>query len=70
MINEFDMSDLGRMRYFLGIEVYQNDDSVYLSQKKYAREVLEKFGMDKSNPVTNPIVPGSKLYTYQLYHLN
>ncbi|KAE8666712.1 Ubiquitin carboxyl-terminal hydrolase family protein [Hibiscus syriacus] len=32
-----------------------------MRKKKYAREVLEKFGMDKSNPVKNPIVLGSKL---------
>ncbi|KAE8671162.1 hypothetical protein F3Y22_tig00111990pilonHSYRG00084 [Hibiscus syriacus] len=38
--------------YFVreGMEVQQNIDGVYLSQKKYALEVLEKFGIDKSNP--------------------
>lgn len=61
MMLEFDMSDLGKMRYFLGVEVLQNDDGIYLSQKKYAGEVLEKFGMSKSNSVENPMVPGFKL---------
>lgn len=61
MMLEFDMSDLGKMRYFLGVEVLQNPDGIYICQKKYAREVLERFGMDRGNPVNNPIVPGSKL---------
>ncbi|KAJ8644271.1 hypothetical protein MRB53_006019 [Persea americana] len=47
------------MRYFLGIEVMQSSDGIYISQRKYALEVLERFGMDKSNPVHNPIVPGA-----------
>ncbi|CAL8134096.1 unnamed protein product [Prunus armeniaca] len=61
MMSEFDMSDLGKMRYFLGVEVLQNSDGIYVSQRKYAHEVLEKFGMNNSNLVKNPIVPGCKL---------
>jgi hypothetical protein len=61
MKNEFDMSDLGKMRYFLGVEVLQCTEGVYISQKKFAAELLEKFGMEASNPVHNPIVPGVKL---------
>jgi hypothetical protein len=58
---EFDMTDLGKMKYFLGVEVLQNSDGIYISQKKYAKDVLERFGMEKSNSVKNPIVPGVKL---------
>jgi hypothetical protein len=61
MMLEFDMTDLGKMRYFLGIEVIQRADGIFISQKKYALEVLEKFGMNKCNPVLNPIVPGCRL---------
>ena len=61
MKHEFDMTDLGKMRYFLGLEVLQRSDGVFISQKKYALEVLQRFGMDKSNSVHNPIVPGFKL---------
>ena len=61
MKHEFDMTDLGKMRYFLGLEVLQRFDGVFISQKKYALEVLQQFGMDKSNFVHNPIVPGFKL---------
>ena len=61
MKHEFDMTDLGKMRYFLGLEVLQISDGVFISQKKYALEVLKQFGMDKSNFVHNPIVPSFKL---------
>ncbi|CAL2265186.1 unnamed protein product [Prunus armeniaca] len=61
MMLEFDMTDLGKMRYFLGIEVMQRTDGIFISQKKYALEVLEKFGMNKSNLVLNPIVSSCKL---------
>ena len=61
MMIEFDMTDLGKMRYFLGVEVMQRIDGTFISQKKYVMEVLERFGMDKSNPVHNPIVPREKL---------
>lgn len=61
MKKEFDMNDLGKMRYFLGIEVMQRDDGIFICQKKYAAEVIERFGMKDYNPVSNPIVPGQKI---------
>ncbi|KAL2585495.1 hypothetical protein AAZV13_13G001300 [Glycine max] len=61
MKHEFDMTDLGNMRYFLGLEVMQRIDGIFLCQKKYALEMLQRFGMDKSNSVQTPIVPGVKL---------
>ena len=61
IMKEFDMSDLGKMRYFLGIEVVQFDGGVFISQTKYVTEVLRRFGMEHSNPVENPMVPGFKI---------
>jgi len=61
MLREFDMSDLGKMRFFLGIEVLQKSDGIYICQKKYALEVLKRFGMMESNSVGSPIVPGFKM---------
>jgi len=61
MMHEFDMTDIGRMRYFLGIEVLQEQEGIFIHKRKYAHEVLQRFGMDMCNPVLNPIVPGSKL---------
>lgn len=58
---EFDMTNLGKMEYFLGVEIMQNSEGIFLSQRKYAQEVLERFGMDKFNSIRNLIGPGLKL---------
>ena len=44
-IEVFEMTDLGLMSYFMGMEVKQNHDGVFICQKKYAREILKKFHM-------------------------
>nr|KYP69898.1 Retrovirus-related Pol polyprotein from transposon TNT 1-94 [Cajanus cajan] len=61
MMTEFDMSDLGKMRYFHGVEVMQNSSGIFICQRKYAQEVLLRFGMENCNEVKNPIVPGTRL---------
>lgn len=43
MKQEFDMTDLGRMRFFLGIEVLQRPNGIYICQKKICKEDLETF---------------------------
>lgn len=49
------------MKYFLGVEVVQDEDGIFINQKKYALETLEKFGMGDCNSVRNPMIPGNKL---------
>jgi hypothetical protein len=61
MKKEFDMSNLGRMKYIFGVKMVQNSNGIFICQRKYAKKVLERFGMERSNPVNNPIVPGCKL---------
>lgn len=61
MKDEFDMTDLGKMRYFLGIEVIQKDDDIFIFQKRYAAELIDWFGIQHYNSVCNPIVPGQKI---------
>ncbi|XP_034710518.1 uncharacterized protein LOC117933243 [Vitis riparia] len=62
MMREFDMTDLGKMRYFLGVEVLQKTDGIYISKKKYALDVLKRFGMEESNYVHSSIVTGFKVF--------
>ncbi|KAK3019903.1 hypothetical protein RJ639_002952 [Escallonia herrerae] len=54
MMIEFDMSDLGMMHYFLGIEVVQSTNGIFISQKKYVGEILDRFQMKNCNPVSTP----------------
>ncbi|KAM0043888.1 putative RNA-directed DNA polymerase [Helianthus debilis subsp. tardiflorus] len=58
---EFEMTDLGQMRFFLGIEVHQSNLGISLCQSQYAKAVLERFRMWESNSVNNPIVKGTVL---------
>ncbi|GAA0162208.1 transmembrane signal receptor [Lithospermum erythrorhizon] len=58
MLREFDMTNLGNMSYFLRIEVKQSEKGVFINQRKYAEEVLRRFGMMECNSVNNPIAPG------------
>jgi hypothetical protein len=59
MKKRFAMTDLGKMRYFLGIEVSQSNQGIFIHQMKYATELLSKFW--NCNSVCSPIVPGCKL---------
>jgi len=55
------MSDLGKMRHFLGIKVIQSFVGIFICQRRYAQEILAQFNMTDCNPVRNPIVPGTNL---------
>lgn len=61
MMHEFDTFDLGRMRYFLGIEIKQTANRIFICQKKYAQEILNRIGMENSKPIGSAIVPGTRL---------
>eukprot|EP00253_Pinus_taeda_P031875 PITA_31875 len=61
MKEEFEMTDMGLLRYFLGIEVDQNENGIFISQEKYANEVLERFNMQESKAAITPTMMGLKL---------
>ena len=58
---EFDMTDLGKLKFFLGVEIVQDNEGIYMHQRKYACEILKKFGMENNNATKTPKVPGCKL---------
>ena len=61
MCAEFEMSNLGEMKYFLGMEISQFDVGIFISQRKYALELLNKFHMEKCKPISTPLVVNEKL---------
>ncbi|GJX18951.1 ribonuclease H-like domain-containing protein [Tanacetum coccineum] len=59
--NEFDMTDLGVLNYFLGISANRTPTGLFLSQKKYALQLLERAHMVTCNPSWIPVDTESKL---------
>jgi hypothetical protein len=55
MTNRFEMSMMGEPKYFLGFQIQQLEDDTFISQTKYAHDLLNKFGMDKAKPIKTPM---------------
>jgi histone deacetylase 1/2 len=59
---KFDMTDLGILHYFLGVEVlYPSSGGIFINQSRYAREVIKKAGLLDATPVLTPFQSGTKL---------
>ncbi|GLJ24590.1 hypothetical protein SUGI_0469950 [Cryptomeria japonica] len=61
MKNEFEMSMIGEIKKFLGLQITQTDKGIFICQTKYLRELLKNFGMENSKPVSTPMVTSEKL---------
>ncbi|GKB83706.1 retrovirus-related pol polyprotein from transposon TNT 1-94 [Tanacetum coccineum] len=61
MSSKFQMSMMGQMSFFLGLQISQNPRGIFINQSKYANEILKKFDFHKSDPVDTPMVERSKL---------
>ncbi|KAI6695879.1 hypothetical protein NL676_023589 [Syzygium grande] len=53
MMKMFEMTDLGEMSYFLGIEVRQTHNEVFICQKKYLKEILKRFNIEECKSILN-----------------
>ncbi|KAM1643664.1 hypothetical protein ACFX14_013366 [Malus domestica] len=60
MMRKYEMSDLGMLHYFLGISIIQSIDGIFITQKKYAKTLIEKFKMIGCKPVATPLVVNEK----------
>ena len=58
---EFEMSMIGELTHFLGLQIRQIDSGIFLSQSKYAKNVVKKFGLEFASSIRTLISPNVKL---------
>jgi hypothetical protein len=63
MQNEFEMPFLGELSFFLGLQIRQSNRGIFISQTKYIKEMLKRFGMEYCKPVITPMQTSCKLST-------
>ena len=61
LAKEFEMKDLGLMHYFLGMEVWQSSEGIFLNRGKYVVEILKRLNMLKCKFMTTPMYSNLKL---------
>nr|GEY00738.1 copia protein [Tanacetum cinerariifolium] len=61
MHDEFEMSMMGELNFFLGLQIKQMEDGIFFNQSKYIKEMLKKFGLEDSKPIKTPISFDTKL---------
>eukprot|EP00253_Pinus_taeda_P025398 PITA_25398 len=56
LVREFEMKDLGLMDYFLSMEVWKEDEELFVSHGMYANEIPTKFHMERNKPMETPLI--------------
>ena len=57
---EFKMSMIGELTHFLGLQICQLNSSIFLSQSKYAKNLVKKFGLESASSIRTPMSPNVK----------
>ena len=55
MANEFEMFTIGELSYFLGLQIKQLENGAFVSQGKYIKDMIKKFGMSNSKAISTPM---------------
>jgi hypothetical protein len=55
MMDMFEMSMMGVLTFFLGFQIKQAKEETFISQTKYTRDILKKFGMDNAKSIKTPM---------------
>ena len=58
---EFKISMIGELTHFLELQICQQDSGIFISQSKYAKNLVKKFGLESASSVRTPISPNVKL---------
>ena len=61
MHDEFEMSMMGELNFFLGLQIKQLEDGIFFNQSKYIKDMLKKFGLEDSKPIKTPMSTETKL---------
>ncbi|KAK6124639.1 hypothetical protein DH2020_041627 [Rehmannia glutinosa] len=61
MQGEFEMSMMGELNFFLGLQIKQCQEGIYISQSKYTKELLKKFGIEEGRTVSTPMATNVKI---------
>ena len=61
MKRDFEMSMVGELNYFLRLQVKQRKDGIFISQEKYAKNLIKRFGLDSKNHTSTPMSSSTKL---------
>nr|GEV36524.1 retrovirus-related Pol polyprotein from transposon TNT 1-94 [Tanacetum cinerariifolium] len=59
--SRFEMSLMGEMKFFLGLQIHQSPSGIFINQAKYTLEILHKHGMDKGQSIGTPMATKPKL---------
>ncbi|KAK6148007.1 hypothetical protein DH2020_018919 [Rehmannia glutinosa] len=61
MQGEFEMSMMGELNFFLGLQIKQCQEGIYISQSKYTKELLKKFDIEEGRTVSTPMATNVKI---------
>ena len=61
MKKEYEISMVGELNYFLGLQVKQRKDEIFISQDKYAKNLMKRFGLDSKKHASTPMSSSIKL---------
>nr|GEX15336.1 retrovirus-related Pol polyprotein from transposon TNT 1-94 [Tanacetum cinerariifolium] len=61
MHDEFEMSMMGELNFFLGLRIKQMEDGIFFNQSMYIKEMLKKFGLEDYKPMKTPMSSDNKL---------
>ena len=57
----FEMSMVGELTYFLGLQIKQTNTIIYINQAKYTRNLVKRFGLEKAAHARTPITTNTEL---------
>ena len=61
MQDEFEMSMMGELNFFLRLQIKQTNGGIFLNRSKYVKDLLKRFGLENAKAFRTPLSPSTKL---------